>query len=717
MMSVKEYALEINKSVELILSKCRELEINITSENEVLSEEDIIMLDNVIGTLSNGEEKEELEIDEALESKFELEDRAESLVESIGIDLGITEKKQKLKKKTDSVSNIKKEELKEEFINKRKDIYKSKEKLESNKREKDEGVVLYKENMTVKDLAEALGISPDDLVKKLVMMGLMISVNQSISFEDASVIVLDYQKELKKEETEDITDFDNYEIIDNEEDLTLRAPVVTIMGHVDHGKTTLLDYIRNSNVASGEAGGITQAIGAYQVEKDGKPITFIDTPGHAAFTEMRARGASITDIVVIVVAADDGVMPQTKEAVDHAKASGVPIIVAVNKIDKPNINIDRVISEMADLGLTPESWGGDSIFVNISAQTGQNVDLLLDNILALAEVSELKANPNRYASGSVIEAKLDKNVGPLVTLLIQNGTLRIGDAIVVGTAYGKIRTLRNDKGQEILSAGPSAPVEITGINKVPVAGDKFMAFESEKEARAVADKREVTEKNRRFVKRQVSLEDLFESIKEGRKEINIVLKTDVKGSEEAVKNTLEKIDVEDVKLKIIRSGVGAITESDVILANASDAIIIGFNVVPSSKTKEVAAYYNIDIRIYNIIYKLVEDLEAAMKGMLDPEYEEVTTGEAEVRKIFKFSKVGSIAGSHITKGIIKSNSLVRIIRDGTIIFTGKIGSLQREKDSVKEAKEGYDCGITIENFTDIKEKDIVEAYEMKEIKK
>ena len=704
MMSVKEYALELNKNVEFILSKCKELNINVTSEDDELSEEDIIVLDNLVGTLSN-----ESNLTEELEDKFELEDRAESLVEEMGL---VTEepieKKQKLKKKVD-VS-------KEEYLNNKKNIYKHKEKLESNK-QNNENVILYKEGMTVKDLAESLNISPDELVKKLVLMGLMISVNQSISFEDASVIVLDYSKELKKEESADISDFDNFEIIDDEKDLTLRAPVVTIMGHVDHGKTTLLDYIRNSNVAEGEAGGITQAIGAYQVEKNGKLITFIDTPGHAAFTEMRARGAKITDIVIIVVAADDGVMPQTKEAVDHAKAAGVPIIVAVNKIDKPNTNIDRIMSEMNELGLTPEVWGGDTIYVELSAKTGKNVDLLLDNILALAEVSNYKANPNRYSTGSVIEARLDKSKGSTVTLLVQNGTLRLGDNIVVGTEFGKVRTLKNDKGTDILSAGPSMPVEITGLSGVPVAGDKFMSFETEKEAREVADKRKEVEKKNRFVKKQVNLEDLFDQIKEGRKEINIVLKTDVKGSEEAVKNTLEKINVEGVKINIIRSGVGTITESDVVLANASNAIIIGFNVVPSNTTKDLAKSKNVDIRLYNIIYKVVEDLEAAMKGMLDPEYEEVVVGEAEVRKLFKFSKVGTIAGCHVTNGLIKSNALTRIIRDGIVIFNSKIASLQREKETVKEVKQGFDCGITIENYTDIRENDVIETYEMKEIKK
>ena len=571
--------------------------------------------------------------------------------------------------------------------------------------------------MSVNDLAQGIGVSASDVVKKLIGMGLMISSNQAISFDDASIVVLEYNKELTREETTDITNFEEYVINDSEEELELRPAVVTIMGHVDHGKTTLLDYIRHSHVASGEAGGITQAIGAYQVNRDGKKITFIDTPGHAAFTEMRARGASVTDIVIIIVAADDGVMPQTREAIDHAKAANVPIIVAVNKIDKPNTNIEKVMSELSELGLTPEEWGGDTIYCKISAKTGEGVDLLLDNINALSEVLELKANPNRYATGSVIEAKLDKNKGPVVTLLIQNGTLRLGDPIVVGTNHGKVRTLRDDTGREIISAEPSKPVEVTGLEDVPVAGDKFMAFESEKEARSVAIKRKEIEKGKRFAHKALSLDELFESIKEGRKEINIVLKTDVKGSEEAVKNALLKINVEGVKINVIRSGVGTITESDVVLAHASNAIIIGFNVSPSKATKETAKSYEVEIRLYNIIYKLVEEIEAAMKGMLEPEYEEVVIGEAEVRQLFHFSKIGNIAGSHVTSGIVKVNTPCRVIRDGIVVTTSKIASLQREKDQAKEVKNGFDCGIVVDSFPDIKEGDLIEVFEEREVKR
>ena len=700
-MTVEEYAVDTNNSIEVVLKKCKELEIDVSSKDDFLEDDDIIILDNEL----NGEENL---LSEELESKYDFEDRAEELIVNENIKTESPVKKIKLKKK-DSTKDI------ENFKKEKKSIYKNKTKLQSNMNAEN-NVILYKEGMTVKDLAKVLGVADTDLVKKMFMMGLMININSSISFEDAEVICMEYKKELKKEASVDISNFEEYEIIDNEDDLVTRPPVVTIMGHVDHGKTSLLDYIRNTHVVSKEAGGITQAIGAYQVEINGNKITFIDTPGHAAFTEMRARGAKITDIVVIIVAADDGVMPQTKEAIDHAKSAKVPIIVAINKIDKTAANVDKIMSEMSEYGLTPEEWGGDTIFVKLSAHTGENVDLLLENIIALAEMEELKANPKRYAVGTVIESKLDKNKGVTASLLINNGTLRLGDPIVVGSTFGKVRTLKDCNGKDLTSAEPSMPVEITGLNEVPVAGDKFMAFESEKTARSVAEKRSVLEKEKKFTKKAVSLEDLFERIESGHKEINVVLKTDVKGSEEAVKNALEKINVEGVKVTVIRSGVGTITESDVVLASASNAIIIGFNVVPSSKTKEAAKNYNVDIRLYNIIYKLVEEIESAMKGMLDPEYEEVTTGEAEIRQIFKFSKVGNIAGVHVTSGVVKNNSECKLIRDGVIITTTKIKSLQREKDQVKEVKSGFDCGITLENYTDIKVGDTILTFEMREVK-
>ena len=709
-MTIEDYALELGVDTSLVISKLKELGFKYNNVSDFLDDEAIIMLDNEMGDLSNKENN----LAEELADKYEMEDRAEQAALAHNIEVFDEESQVKEKIKRKDSAKIQKDE---DLSLKKKNIYKNKTKLQSNKEVQESNVVIYKEGMSVADLATGIGVSASELVKKLIGMGLMISSNQAISFDDASIVVMDYNKELTREETTDISNFEEYIVTDKEEDLRPRPAVVTIMGHVDHGKTTLLDYIRNSHVASGEAGGITQAIGAYQVEKNGRKITFIDTPGHAAFTEMRARGASVTDIVIIIVAADDGVMPQTKEAIDHAKAANVPIIVAINKIDKPNINIDKIMSELSELGLTPEEWGGDTIFVKISAHTGEGVDLLLDNINALSEVLELKANPNRYAMGSVIEARLDKNRGPVVTLLIQNGTLRLGDPIVVGTNHGKVRTLRDDTGREVLEAEPSKPVEVTGLEDVPVAGDKFMAFESEKEARSVAIKRKETEKSKRFAHKALSLEELFDSIKEGRKEINIVLKTDVKGSEEAVKNALLKINVEGVKVNVIRSGVGTITESDVVLANASNAIIIGFNVSPSASTKESAKNYEVEIRLYNIIYKLVEEIEAAMKGMLDPEYEEVVIGEAEVRQLFHFSKIGTIAGSHVTSGIVKVNTPCRVIRDGIVVTTSKIASLQREKDQAKEVKAGFDCGIVVEQFPDIKEGDVIEVFESREIKK
>ena len=597
-------------------------------------------------------------------------------------------------------------------------MYKNRSKLKENVVEVDDNIVLYKDGMTVSDLAQALDVQPTEVIKKLMSLGVMASLNNSISFDDAEMIAIDYDKTLKRFETQDKTNFEKLEINDDPKDLIERGPVVTIMGHVDHGKTSLLDYIRNSSVTAMEFGGITQHIGAYQIKYNDKKITFIDTPGHAAFTEMRARGASITDIVIIIVAADDGVMPQTIEAIDHAKAAGVPIIVAINKIDKPGANVDKVMQEMAEHNLIPEEWGGDVIYSKISAKTGEGVDKLLENILLVAEMQELKANPNRYALGTVIESKLDKAKGPTVTLLVQNGTLRLGDPIVVGITSGKVRTLSNDLGEEVVEATPGTPVEITGLNEVPEAGDRFMAYSSEKEAKSIAENRKEQaklKKNRN--NNSPTLDDIFNRIKEGAKEVNVVLKTDVTGTEEAVKNALEKIEVEDVRVKVIRSSVGAVTESDIVLASASNAIVIGFNVRPNSKTMEIAKEYNVDIRLYNIIYKLVEDLEDAMKGMLEPEYEEKVIGQAEVRQLFKFSKVGTIAGCMVIDGVINSNSKARLVRDGVVVYDGEINSLQREKDQAKEVKKGFECGITLDKFSDIKVKDIIEAYKVEEIKR
>lgn len=702
MMKVLDYANDVKRDVEYILRECKKLGIKVDNEDSLLSEDDIIMLDNSIMPI-----EEEAEYDDE-----ELEDVVEEIISKTNIKVDDTIKSEKLTKKKDIVSNKDKEELN----NRKKAMYKNKDKLMGNKAT-EENVLLYKDNMTVSDFALELKIGSNELIKKLMMLGVMIGLNNPIDFETASLVAMEYGKELKREETADVANFEEFEVIDDEADLVNRPPVVTIMGHVDHGKTTLLDYIRQSSVASGEAGGITQAIGAYQIEYNGSKITFIDTPGHEAFTEMRARGASVTDIVVIIVAADDGVMPQTREAIDHAKAAGVPIIVAINKMDKPGVTPDRIMTEMVECGLTPDEWGGDTLFIKISAKTGMGVDDLLENILLISEMNGYKANPSRYALGTVIESRADKNIGNIVTLLIGNGTLRLGDPIVVGTSYGKVRTMKNDLGQEIVEAYPSQPVEITGITSIPSAGDKFMAFETEKQARAVEEQRKLAFNSKNNKQQKINLDDLFAQIQEGVKEINVVLKADVKGSEEAVKNSLSKIDVEGVKVKIIRSGTGTITESDVVLANASNAIIIGFNVKPGSKTNEIAKQYGVEIRFYDIIYKVTEEIEDAMKGMLDPEYEEVTLGQAEIRKLYKFSKVGNIAGCYVTDGLIKRDANARLIRDGVVIYDGKVGSVQREKDSVKEVKSGLECGITIEGYNDIKELDVIECYEVKEKKR
>ncbi len=689
MMSVLDYAIDVNKTAAEILKKCEQLGINVTNENDMLDDEAITMLDGA--------------------TYEEMDEIVEEIIETTNIKVDDTVKKQKLKKQ--DKTNVKKE-----FAKQKKQMYKNKEKLISNTSQTNDKVVLYKENMSIGELAIELGVNSSELVKKLFGLGVMATINNAISFENAEILVLDYNKELKKEETADVTNFEEFEVVDNEEQLVKRAPVVTIMGHVDHGKTTLLDYIRKANVASGEAGGITQAISAYQVKVNEDYITFIDTPGHAAFTEMRARGASITDIVIIIVAADDGVMPQTEEVIDHAKAAGVPIIVAINKIDKPAANVERVLTQLVEKGLTPESWGGDTLVSEISAANGTGIDGLLENILLIAEMNSYKANPNRYALGTVIESRLDKHLGPIVTVLVQNGTLRLGDPIVVGTAFGKIRTLKNDNNRDLTETNLSQPVEITGLNDVPKAGDKFMAFETEKQARSIGEQRKNQSKLKEHTSGAVTLEDLFAKIGDGSKEISVLIKADVNGSCEAIKNSVEKIEVDGIKVKIIRSGVGAIKESDVVLAKASNAIVIGFNVRPTASIKDYAREQGIDIRCYNIIYKIVEEIEAAMKGLLDPVFEEKVTGTAEVRQLFKFSKVGIIAGSYITDGIIKKSSKARIIRDGIVIYDGSINSIQREKDTVKEVKKGLECGITIENYSDIKEGDIIEAYEMIEVK-
>lgn len=701
MMSVVEYANDVNKSVEEILKLCKNLDIKVSKKEDMLSDDDIIVLDNELANNSSLQEDEDMSL-ELFTDSYEKE------LEEITANANSKKKKKVTPKKND----------KNNYQKQKKEMYKHKEKLKSNISSDDDSIVLYTDGMTVGEFATALNKNVGEVIKKLMSLGKLMNLNALIDFDTAEILAMEYGKTLKKDSTRNEVNFEELEIIDDEKDLVPRPPVITIMGHVDHGKTTLLDTIRKTNVAEGEAGGITQNISAYQIEYNGKKLTFIDTPGHAAFTEMRARGASITDIIIIIVAADDGVMPQTREVIDHAKAAGVPIIVAVNKIDKPGANPEKVLTEMAQNGITPDIWGGDTLFVNISAKNGTGIDELLDNIILISEMEELKANPNRYAMGTVIESKMDKNAGVVNTILIQNGTLRLGDPVVIGNSFGKIRTLKNDKGENLVEAYPSMPVNVTGISESPSAGDKFMAFESEKKAKEIALKRTLNAKNKsNDGNKSVSLDELFDRISAGEKEIAVIVKADVRGSEEAIRNSLLKLDVEGIKVNIIRSGIGSITEGDIVLALASKAIILGFNIRPTNSIMEYAKEKGVDIRLYNIIYKLIEEMEAAMKGKLDPTYEEKTLGNAIVRKLFKFSKIGTIAGSYVTDGVIKRDANARIIRDGIIIYDGKINSLAREKDQVKEVKNGLECGITIENFNDIKENDIIEAYKVVEIKK
>ena len=582
-------------------------------------------------------------------------------------------------------------------------------------------VLVYTDGMTVAELAKKIKREPAEIIKKLFLLGVMATLNQGLSKDAIELLAADYGMDAEEKIEKDISDLDVYfeEAAAESDSHAVRPPVVTIMGHVDHGKTTLLDQLRNSSVVAGEAGGITQHIGAYQIKIDGKPITFLDTPGHAAFTTMRARGADITDITIIVVAADDGVMPQTVEAINHAKAADVPIIVAVNKIDKPAANPGRVMQELSDLGLVPEAWGGDTIFVEISAKFNQNIEELLEMILLVAEMQELSANANRLALGTVIEARLDKTKGPIATLLVQEGTLKVGDPIVVGNTFGRVRVMVNDQGRRVKTAVPATPVEITGLNASPQAGDRFVVFEDEKSARAAGEeraKRALIEQ--RNASSRITLDNLFSTLKDGEmKEVNVIIKADVQGSVEALASSLQKIEVEGVRVKIIHTAVGAINESDITLATASNAIIIGFNVRPTPQAKIQAESDQVDIRLHRIIYNVIDEIETAMKGMLDPEFEEKITGSAIVRETYTVSKLGTIAGSYITEGVVKRSSQVRLIRDNIVIYEGELASLKRFKDDAKEVKLGFECGIMIEGYNDIKVDDIIEAFEMVEIKR
>ncbi|PFT69006.1 translation initiation factor IF-2 [Bacillus cereus] len=681
---VHEYAKKHNISSKDLMTKLKEMNIEVSNHMTMLDDEVVNKLDNEYQT-----EKP------SVADEFEVEEKV------------VRSKKNSNKKKKKGKGNEDKRQ--ENFAGRQQtQIVETPDKI------------TFSGSLTVGDLAKKLSKEPSEIIKKLFMLGIMATINQDLDKDTIELIANDYGIEVEEEVIVSETEFETFiDEQDDEENLKERPAVVTIMGHVDHGKTTLLDSIRNSKVTAGEAGGITQHIGAYQVEVNDKKITFLDTPGHAAFTTMRARGAQVTDITILVVAADDGVMPQTVEAINHAKAAGVPIIVAVNKMDKPAANPDRVMQELTEYELVPEAWGGDTIFVPISAIQGEGIDNLLEMIVLVSEVEEYKANPNRYATGTVIEAQLDKGKGTIATLLVQNGTLRVGDPIVVGTSFGRVRAMVSDIGRRVKVAGPSTPVEITGLNEVPQAGDRFMAFADEKKARQIGESRaQEALVAQRGEKSKLSLEDLFQQIQEGDvKEINLIVKADVQGSVEAMAASLRKIDVEGVKVKIIHTGVGAITESDIILASASNAIVIGFNVRPDVNAKRTAELENVDIRLHRIIYKVIEEIEAAMQGMLDPEFEEKVIGQAEVRQTFKVTKVGTIAGCYVTDGKITRDSGVRIIRDGVVIFEGQLDTLKRFKDDVKEVAQNYECGITIERYNDLKEGDIIEAYIMEEVKR
>ena len=678
---VYEYAKEIGKQSKDIIKVLRESEIEVSNHMSMLTEEGLAKLDSIFKA-----KKEEPKAEKVASNQNQSDTKKH--------------KKEKNKKSNKQQPAII-EAPTEETIS--------------------EDTILVRDGMTVGELSEVLSVNSTELIKKLFMeLKIMANINQSLTLEQIELIAMDYGKEIQEEVEINKEDLDLYfEVEDEEKNLKERAPIVTIMGHVDHGKTTLLDTIRNTRVTAGEAGGITQHIGAYQVRTKDKKITFLDTPGHAAFTTMRARGAKITDVTILVVAADDGVMPQTIEAINHAKAADVPIIVAVNKMDKPQANPDRVMNELVEYGLISEEWGGDTIFVPISALKGEGIDELLENILLVTEMQELKANPNRLALGTVIEAKLDKGRGAVATLLVQNGTLNVGDPLVVGNTYGRVRAMINDRSKNIHTAKPSTPVEITGLQDVPNAGDRFVVFGDEKTARQIGEKRQQQYiETTRQANSAVSLDTLFEQMKQGEmKDLNIIIKADVQGSVEALAMSLAKIDVEGVNVRIIHTGVGAINESDITLAVASSAVVIGFNVRPDNNAKQMAATEQVDIRLHSIIYKVIEEIEAAMTGLLDPEFVEKVIGLAEVRQVYKVSKIGTIAGAYVTEGKVSRDGKVRVIRDSVVIYEGEIDTLRRFKDDVKEVQSGYECGMTVENFNDIKEGDVFEVYIMEEVKK
>ena len=688
---VYEYAKEIGKQSKDIISVLKDAEIEVSNHMSMLTEEGLAKLDSVFKKVKKEQPKGNNKNNKTENNQPKNDNK-------------------KAKKKKSKKEKNKKSHKQQPAI------------IEAPTEETiSEDTILVKDGMTVGELSEVLSVSSTELIKKLFMeLKIMANINQSLTLEQIELIAMDYGKEIQEEVEINKEDLDLYfEVEDQDKDLKERAPIVTIMGHVDHGKTTLLDTIRNTRVTAEEAGGITQHIGAYQVRAKDKKITFLDTPGHAAFTTMRARGAKITDVTILVVAADDGVMPQTIEAINHAKAAEVPIIVAVNKMDKPQANPDRVMNELVEYGLISEEWGGDTIFVPISALKGEGIDELLENILLVTEMQELKANPNRLALGTVIEAKLDKGRGAVATLLVQNGTLNVGDPLVVGNTFGRVRAMINDRNKNINVAKPSTPVEITGLQDVPNAGDRFVVFGDEKTARQIGEKRQQQYiETTRQASSAVSLDTLFEQMKQGEmKDLNIIIKADVQGSVEALAMSLAKIDVEGVNVRIIHTGVGAINESDITLAVASNAVVIGFNVRPDGNAKQMAQTEQVDIRLHSIIYKVIEEIEAAMTGLLDPEFVEKVIGLAEVRQVYKVSKIGTIAGAYVTEGKVSRDGKVRVIRDSVVIYEGEIDTLRRFKDDVKEVQSGYECGMTVENFNDIKEGDVFEVYIMEEVKK
>lgn len=718
-MRIYEYAKENNMKSKEVIQLLNDLGVEVSNHMSVIQEDTINKLDRKLKKKSDKQETKKVS-----SNKQEKQGSDKKEAKNIPKTRKPSQKKLDEQKTVKVQTEQKKPKQEQEKKRKKKQDKKKKrrggQQVQQNGKGQQEtpSKITYTLPITVGEFAEKINKEPSEIIKKLMFLGVMATINQEIDKDAIELISEEYGIEAEEEVVIDETDFENFVEEDDPSELQERPPVVTIMGHVDHGKTTLLDSIRQTKVTAHEAGGITQHIGAYQVEENGKKITFLDTPGHEAFTTMRARGAQVTDITVLVVAADDGVMPQTVEAINHAKAANVPIIVAVNKIDKETANPERVMQELTEYGLVSEDWGGDTIFVHVSALKGTGIDELLEMILLVAEVEELKANPNKPARGTVVEAKLDKGKGPIATLLVQSGTLRVGDAIVVGHTYGRVRAMVNDRGRRVKEVGPSTPVEITGLNAVPQAGDQFMVFEDEKKARQIGEARAEKQKlSERRETTKVSLDDLFEQIQQGDiKEINVIVKADTQGSVEAMAGSLQKINVEGVKVNIIHTGAGAITESDIILASASNAIIIGFNVRPDANAKRVAEEENVDIRLHRVIYDAIEEMEAAMKGMLDPEYKEKVIGQAEVRQTFKVSKIGTIAGSYVTDGKVTRDSMVRLIRDGVVIFEGNIKQLKRFKDDVREVAQNYECGITLENFNDIKVGDIIEAYIMEEIK-